>query len=339
MSNYRDNYSDRHQDDGRNDDPAARWRRGEDRYRREAYGAQGDGGSDDARYDRGRSPGYGPSYGRGSRDDDYGARSGYGNASSYDWRERGQGQRGSSEGRHYDREQPQHHEHREDHGQPFTGGYRDNGDTSWFTGNQGSWAVGDPRVQDQRPGTSGYGSNYGYGGGQYGGASDYRSHGYARKDGDGHRGFWDRASDEVASWFGDEDAARRRDQDHRGRGPQGYTRSDERIREDANDRLTDDWRVDASNVDVTVNDGEVTLNGTVTSREAKRRAEDVVDGISGVKHVQNNLRVQQQGASGGSGGSASSGSTGNWGASATSSTAGGLATSSSAGSNETKPKV
>ena len=29
------------------------------------------------------------------------------------------------------------------------------------------------------------------------------------------RGFWDRASDEVASWFGDDDAERRREQDHR----------------------------------------------------------------------------------------------------------------------------
>ena len=39
------------------------------------------------------------------------------------------------------------------------------------------------------------------------------------------------------SWFGDEDAARRRQQDHSGRGPSNYTRSDERIREDVCDRL------------------------------------------------------------------------------------------------------
>lgn len=106
------------------------------------------------------------------------------------------------------------------------------------------------------------------------------------------RGFMERAGDEIASWFGDEDAARRREQDHRGRGPSDYTRSDERIREDANDRLTHDWRVDASHIRVAVKDGEVTLDGTVESRTAKRRAEDVVDGVSGVRHVQNNLRVQ-----------------------------------------------
>ena len=103
----------------------------------------------------------------------------------------------------------------------------------------------------------------------------------------------ERAGDEVASWFGDEEAAQRREADHRGRGPQDYTRSDDRIREDANDRLTDDWKVDASGISVTVSQGEVTLNGTVPSRDAKRHAEDCVEDISGVKHVQNNLRVQQ----------------------------------------------
>ncbi|EJL29270.1 BON domain-containing protein [Novosphingobium sp. AP12] len=105
------------------------------------------------------------------------------------------------------------------------------------------------------------------------------------------RGFLQRAGDEVASWFGDDDAARRREADHRGRGPSDYTRSDERIREDINDALTHDWRVDASHVRVQVKDGEVTLEGTVDSRQDKRRAEDVADGVSGVRHVQNNLRL------------------------------------------------
>ncbi|MEW9854795.1 BON domain-containing protein [Novosphingobium sp. M1R2S20] len=118
-----------------------------------------------------------------------------------------------------------------------------------------------------------------------------------------NRGFLERAGDEIASWFGDEDASRRREMDHRaddrrtdhrGRGPSGYTRSDERIREDANDHLTHDWGVDASNIRVSVKDGEVTLDGTVDSRSAKRRAEDCVDCVSGVKHVQNNLRVEER---------------------------------------------
>src|SRR3546814_9311594 len=92
------------------------------------------------------------------------------------------------------------------------------------------------------------------------------------------------------SWFGDRDARHRREQDHRGRGPKNYVRSDERIREDVNDRLTEDVWLDASEIDVAVESGEVTLSGTVVDRRAKRRAEDCVDAISGVKHVQNNLR-------------------------------------------------
>lgn len=118
---------------------------------------------------------------------------------------------------------------------------------------------------------------------------DYRSSYRGRDSND--RGFFERAGDEIASWFGDDDAQRRRQSDYRGHGPSGYTRSDERIREDVNDRLTDDSRVDARNVTVTVASGEVTLDGTVSSRDQKRRAEDVVEDLSGVKHVQNNLRV------------------------------------------------
>lgn len=112
------------------------------------------------------------------------------------------------------------------------------------------------------------------------------------------RGFLERAGDEVASWFGDDDAARRREADHRGRGPSDYTRSDERIREDINDALTHDWRVDASHVRVQVKDGEVTLEGTVDSRQDKRRAEDLADDVSGVRHVQNNLRLSSTASSG-----------------------------------------
>lgn len=113
------------------------------------------------------------------------------------------------------------------------------------------------------------------------------------------RGLWQRTRDEFASWFGDDDAQRRRSHDdHRGRGPRGYVRSDERIREDVCDRLTDDPFVDASDVEIGVVNGEVTLSGTVTSREARRRAEDTVERVLGVQHVQNNLRVQRPGMGG-----------------------------------------
>ena len=88
---------------------------------------------------------------------------------------------------------------------------------------------------------------------------------------------------------------------HRGRGPKGYQRSDTRIEEDVNERLTDDPRLDASEIQVHVSKSEVTLTGNVESREARRRAEDIAEGVSGVSYVMNNLRVRQHGTSGATG--------------------------------------
>ncbi|MGO4387568.1 BON domain-containing protein [Microvirga sp. 2YAF29] len=79
---------------------------------------------------------------------------------------------------------------------------------------------------------------------------------------------------------------------HRGRGPKGYKRTDDRIHEDVCERLTHDRFIDASDVEVNVSKGEVTLSGTVSSRGLKRRAEDLAEMASGVTHVQNNLRVE-----------------------------------------------
>ena len=76
-----------------------------------------------------------------------------------------------------------------------------------------------------------------------------------------------------------------------GRGPKDYQRSDERIREEISDRLTDDHRVDATEISVQVSGGQVTLSGSVMDREQKRQAEDVVERVSGVREVTNNIRV------------------------------------------------
>jgi hypothetical protein len=78
-----------------------------------------------------------------------------------------------------------------------------------------------------------------------------------------------------------------------GVGPQGYRRSDERIRDDAFVRLTRHGRLDASQVNVEVNNGELTLDGMVRSRSEKRMAEDLVESIPGVSDVHNHLHVMQ----------------------------------------------
>ncbi|MDP4034139.1 MAG: BON domain-containing protein [Pseudorhodobacter sp.] len=172
---------------------------------------------------------------------------------------------------------------------------------------QGGYGI-PPRGDNMRPQRARYPEDpfvagFGYGGGMasgglgYGagvsGTRDWRATDYSR---DHDRGMMSRAGDEIASWFGDEAAARRREEDHRGKGPRGYQRSDDRIREDVSDRLSDDPRIDASDVEVLVESSEVTLAGEVASKAAKRCAEDCADAVSGVTHVQNNLRVKRTGS-------------------------------------------
>jgi hypothetical protein len=79
---------------------------------------------------------------------------------------------------------------------------------------------------------------------------------------------------------------------HRGRGPRGYQRSDQRIHEEICERLTEDEHIDASEVEVGVSTGEVTLSGTLRSRNAKRRAGNLAESVSGVKDVHNQIRVE-----------------------------------------------
>lgn len=81
---------------------------------------------------------------------------------------------------------------------------------------------------------------------------------------------------------------------HSGRGPRGYQRNDQRIEEDICERLTQHGQIDAEDIQVQVKKGEVTLTGTVESRRTKRMAEDLIDSVSGVKDVHNQLRVQRR---------------------------------------------
>lgn len=77
----------------------------------------------------------------------------------------------------------------------------------------------------------------------------------------------------------------------RGRGPKSFTRSDEQLRYDVCQRLSDHDDIDATEIDVHVENGEATLIGTVPERKMKRLAEDCAEGCIGISHVQNNLRV------------------------------------------------
>lgn len=83
--------------------------------------------------------------------------------------------------------------------------------------------------------------------------------------------------------------------EHQGKGPRSYRRADMRIMEDINDRMCDNPYLDASDIEVSVSNGEVVLTGTVEDRESKRLAAEIGEDIPGVKNVENRIRVKIHG--------------------------------------------
>ncbi|WP_082721540.1 BON domain-containing protein [Burkholderia latens] len=133
-----------------------------------------------------------------------------------------------------------------------------------------------------------YGGEAGYGGdrpgvrghhrmGWYGGERDYDSRGADAPD---------------LSRFGSDV---QREPMRQRRGPKGYTRSDERIREDVCERLAHALDIDVSDVTVQVRDGRVELDGTVPSRWMKHDIEDIADSCMCVRDVENRVRVRRDG--------------------------------------------
>lgn len=81
---------------------------------------------------------------------------------------------------------------------------------------------------------------------------------------------------------------------HAGKGPRGYQRSDTRIYEEVCEALTRDGDLDASQIEVLVQDGEVLLSGTVSDKQTRRLAEDLAAECAGVRDVHNRLRVVER---------------------------------------------
>jgi len=185
--------------------------------------------------------------------------------------------------------------------------WRASGRTSDY-GRLGSGGEGRPNQQyGQSYGSGSYGSDYGnqsYGGQNYGNQSRWSENRWNEQRGD--QGRWAESSGQTTlrgigsssdsqggstlqGWSRTSNDESRRGGFY-GKGPRGYTRSDERIREDICDRLSADDEVDASDITVTVAKTEVTLEGSVPDRHSKRRAEDIAESVTGVTEVHNRLR-------------------------------------------------
>jgi hypothetical protein len=137
------------------------------------------------------------------------------------------------------------------------------GQSGYWQGGQGGSGFGTSRDRDTWSG--GYGQGRGYGSG------------FSDLQGQGRQGYGQ---------------GMERGQ-HAGRGPKGYRRSDDRIREDVNEELTRHPEIDASEIEVRVEGGEVTLTGTVEERRDKRLAEDLAERVPGVNEVHNQLKARK----------------------------------------------
>ena len=84
-----------------------------------------------------------------------------------------------------------------------------------------------------------------------------------------------------------------------GLGPKNYRRSDERIKEDVCEALTASPWIDASETDVEVKQGIVTLSGSVGDRRDRQMMEDLVESLPGVKDVEMQLKIERKGTKAG----------------------------------------
>ncbi|HEY9790053.1 MAG TPA: BON domain-containing protein [Candidatus Obscuribacterales bacterium] len=166
-------------------------------------------------------------------------------------------------------------------------------DGGMFGGRQRSWDR--PLEYDEytgghswEPGRHEYGEQS-----RFGGDRDMES---GMPYGRGYEGYGRSWGEEERSGLGQSYGAREQSMfGHRGRGPRSYRRSDERISDDINEQLTMHPEVDASDIEVLVENGIITLRGSVDCRHGKRLAEDIAEDVYGVREVHNELRIEKNG--------------------------------------------
>ena len=95
-----------------------------------------------------------------------------------------------------------------------------------------------------------------------------------------------------------------------GKGPTGYVRSDERLKEDISEKLMRDHAIDASDISIETKNGAVTLTGSVDNRRLKHYVEDMIENCPGVRDIDNRLTVRARDSRSQSGSGSLGGSTG-----------------------------
>lgn len=79
-----------------------------------------------------------------------------------------------------------------------------------------------------------------------------------------------------------------------GIGPKGYSRNDESIKEEVCEILIWSPDVDAREIDVFVKDGIVRLEGFVDSRYSKKQSESLLEEVSGIVDIENQLIIKKK---------------------------------------------
>jgi osmotically-inducible protein OsmY len=79
-------------------------------------------------------------------------------------------------------------------------------------------------------------------------------------------------------------------------GPRGRRRSDESLAEEIREILTADPELEATDIEVEVEGGAVTLRGLVVDSDARLLAEELVETLPGVREVHNRLKADREGS-------------------------------------------
>jgi hypothetical protein len=156
----------------------------------------------------------------------------------------------------------------------------------------GNYGYGSDSYSSQSGSGSMYDQNQGVGmQGHFGGSSGGYGH-VGNYGAEGGRTWQDQAPGPQQQ--GTRGSPQRMGQGHRGKGPKNFQRTDERIREAVSEALEIHDDIDATHIEVLVKNAEVILSGNVDTRDAKRLAEDVAASVSGVRDVQNQIKVDNE---------------------------------------------